>query len=70
MFANEKPGSNFDFDRWKVHRSSGRYARVVLGTLFGSTARRIFPTVALLLAFSCAVDYYNVMASLGDPREV
>lgn len=55
---------SFDFERWAIHRSSSRYGRELLGILFGSTTRRVFPTVVLLIVFSFSVDYYNNMATM------
>ena len=60
---------SFDFDRWTTHRSSTRYSRLLLGILIGSTTRRILPVIAGLTVFSSFVDYYNVLATLADPRE-
>ena len=64
----EKPvmfddNGKFDFERWAVHRSSSRYGRELLGILFGSTTRRVFPTVVLLIIFTFGVDYYNQLAT-------
>ena len=33
MFSGEKLGSNFDFNRWELHRSPSRYGRLLLGAL-------------------------------------
>uniref|UniRef100_A0A7S3WDD9 Uncharacterized protein n=1 Tax=Emiliania huxleyi TaxID=2903 RepID=A0A7S3WDD9_EMIHU len=61
MFSEENGGS-FDFERWNVHRSAGRYGRLLIGILFGVTTRRIGVTVSLLVAFSGMVDVYSNMA--------
>mmetsp|Transcript_24279 Transcript_24279/g.77936 ORF Transcript_24279/g.77936 Transcript_24279/m.77936 type:complete len:307 (-) Transcript_24279:368-1288(-) len=61
MFSEENGGS-FDFERWNVHRSAGRYGRLLIGILFGVTTRRIGVTVSLLVAFSGLVDVYSTMA--------
>lgn len=63
MFLEEEDGTgaSFDFERWAVHRSSSRYSRLLLG-FFGSTTRRIFPTIFGLTTFSVLVDYYNQLA--------
>ena len=66
MFG-DKPDGKFDFERWELHRSSSRYSRLLFGILFGTTSRRILPTVAALVIFSCAVDFYDEMRLLGDP---
>ena len=61
MFSGEDDGS-FDFERWGVHRSAGRYGRLLIGILFGVTTRRIGTTVSLLVIFSGLVDTYTTMA--------
>eukprot|EP00588_Corethron_pennatum_P022199 CAMPEP_0194317234 /NCGR_PEP_ID=MMETSP0171-20130528/13972_1 /TAXON_ID=218684 /ORGANISM="Corethron pennatum, Strain L29A3" /LENGTH=401 /DNA_ID=CAMNT_0039073745 /DNA_START=269 /DNA_END=1475 /DNA_ORIENTATION=+ len=67
MFAGEEEeygaGTSFDFKRWEMHRSSKRYSRLLVGVLFGSTTRRVFPTVVFLVAFSTLVDLYNYAAT-------
>jgi putative membrane protein len=68
MFTTEDD-SSFDFERWEVHRSSSRYGRLLLGTLAGSTSRRVIPTIALLVLFTFGVEFYNTMATMGDPME-
>lgn len=55
----------FQFQQWEVHRSSSRYARQLLGLLFGTTTRRIYPTLVVLGLFASAVDLYDdVLAKL------
>jgi len=68
MFTAEDD-SSFDFERWEVHRSSSRYGRLLLGTLAGSTSRRVIPTIALLVLFTFGVEFYNTMATMGNPME-
>jgi len=67
MFAGEEEeygaGTSFDFKRWEMHRSSDRYSRLLVGVLFGSTTRRVFPTVVFLVAFSTLVDLYDYAAT-------
>ena len=70
MFDSSDSSDSFDFERWATHRSSSRYGRELLGILFGATTRRVLPTVGLLLIFSCAVEYYNSYAALGDVSSV
>lgn len=62
MFAGEDTPGSFDFKRWEKHRSSKRYGRMLIGVLFGSTTRRVAPTVLLLVAFSAVVDFYDYRA--------
>ena len=66
MFAKNSPEAHFDFERWVQHRSTSRYGRLLLGTLIGSTSRRIFPTIVVLLTFTTAIYLYNVLAVSPD----
>lgn len=62
MFANEKDGESFDMERWRRHRSTSRYTRVLVGSkdvFFSVTTQRILPPVLLLVTWSAAVDVYN-----------
>jgi len=62
MFAGEDARGTFDFERWEKHRSSKRYGRMLVGVLFGSTTRRVTPTVLFLVGFSVAIDFYDYIA--------
>ena len=55
---SEEPPSTFDFERWRKHRSSSRYYRLLLGVLFGVTSRRVFPVLLALTGFSSLVCIY------------
>jgi len=71
MFSKESPDQSFDLDRWDVHRSSTRYARLLPGMFSGVTTKRILPTISSLVVWSAAVDFYNsVEASFGLPEVV
>ena len=59
IFASEADGQSFDVDRWAMHRSSSRYTRLLSGTFFSVTTRRILSPVTILVAWSAAVDLYN-----------
>ena len=62
MFANEKDGESFDMERWRRHRSTSRYTRILVGSkdvFFSVTTQRILPPVLLLVTWSAAVDVYN-----------
>lgn len=65
LFTNETASSSFDFERWAVHRGSGRYARLLIGILLGVTTRRIGLTVALLVIFSAMVDGYAKLTAVN-----
>jgi len=66
MFANDEGEASFDFERWRLHRSSSRYGSLLIGVLLGVTTRRISVTVALLVAFSAVVQGYASVAAV-DP---
>jgi len=70
MFAKEELSTNnsFDLKRWEMHRSSKRYRRMLVGILFGSTTRRVFPTVAMLVTFFIAVDLKDYPATIAPPH--
>lgn len=66
LFDADQNGGPFDIERWNLHRSSSRYARLIPGILVGPTTRRIAGTVVGCTVFAACVGVYNAMAT-GDP---
>ena len=66
LFDADQNGGPFDIERWNLHRSTSRYARLIPGILVGPTTRRIAGTVVGSTVFAASVGIYNAMAT-GDP---
>ena len=67
LFDGDGDGSPFDIERWNMHRSTSRYARLIPGILIGPTTRRISGTVAGATLFAALVGVYNDLARMEDP---
>lgn len=58
--------SGFDFERWRLHTSPSRYIRLLGGSFFGVTFRRVLPAVLVLALLSWLSCIYE-QAAFADP---
>ena len=59
MFVKEdKDSIEFNYERWDMHGSSGRYFRLLASTFLGVTTRRILPPTLFLMGASAATSLY------------
>jgi hypothetical protein len=56
----------FDYERWKMHRSSGRYMRHVVGLLDSNILGGLLKPLAYVACVSMAVMAYNLLVEVGS----